>query len=531
MPHRICRIIIILLLTIAQLIVMLCFIHGQGQSAESSSPKLIGADTAVPIDKCVAGDAASNYSLNTDLLQLGAEADSIQIQQAMLGQSLPLAIRTGTGLPRSKQYSHMRCLGDLEEPSNLEDRTCLFSNICYNRTLQDFVYYSSSKNDGMAPIIYDHRSGSTFLFPKAQTKVQGSARQNDGFVFLNYHRNSGPPESWKADQPQTEGGTLTWSPQTMDGPIPVGYKHLPGTFAFNAPHRDVSNLGHVLWEDAFPILVNMIRLGVYTPCLKILRAQPCQLTRSYGPPGLCNKFEDSFLRPLVGACGMVALFSDLIQQHKEDVCFEHLMVGGTYGAFDEERNNIGKEPYVRFYRKVLLAWHGVNPLDRPKSHQILLVFKKGQRRIVNFNAVASKVAEEFQNLAHTCYTGFADATVSDQLRMMQKTTVAVSPCGGISMMLPFLPEGSFVILMNYAVRLSLFSQLLKRGPHGECSECSWTMEAEFWRHVPHVNKMYYQVFQPSDFENGEIGRASSIIVDPDRLNNLIRSAIHEMEPY
>ena len=67
--------------------------------------------------------------------------------------------------------------------------------------------------------------------------------------------------------------------------------------------------------------------------------------------------------------------------------------------------------------------------------------------------------------------------------------------------------------------------------HGECDGCSWSMEAELWRHVRHVNKQYYQVWGPSDFEAGTPGRDAAVVVDLTRLNVLIAAALNEMQPF
>ena len=92
------------------------------------------------------------------------------------------------------------------------------------------------------------------------------------------------------------------------------------------------------------------------------------------------------------------------------------------------------------------------------------------------------------------------------------------------MILPFLPEGAHAILLNYMV-----------GPkdprrHGECEGCSWSMEAELWRHMRHVHKMYYQVWGGADFARGVPGRDAAVKVDLGRLDGLIEQALHEMLP-
>ena len=93
------------------------------------------------------------------------------------------------------------------------------------------------------------------------------------------------------------------------------------------------------------------------------------------------------------------------------------------------------------------------------------------------------------------------------------------------MILPFLPEGSYAILINYMLNPE------EPARHGECHNCSWTMEAELWRHVRHVRKMYYQVWGPADFARGRPGRNAAVKVDPQRLGDMVETAIHEMEPF
>eukprot|EP00401_Gymnodinium_catenatum_P000472 CAMPEP_0117543892 /NCGR_PEP_ID=MMETSP0784-20121206/45292_1 /TAXON_ID=39447 /ORGANISM="" /LENGTH=477 /DNA_ID=CAMNT_0005340679 /DNA_START=248 /DNA_END=1678 /DNA_ORIENTATION=+ len=474
------------------------------------APSSTDEPPSLEISMCVIGNGTSGLSNHSNSPSMTAWDESIPLEQAMLRQPLSLVL-PAKGVRRREHFSRWRCLGDLEEPSKLEDRACVFSNVCYNRSLRDFVFFRSSEQDGLAPIIFDHRTGSQFLFPRRpRGAVEDKSGEHVDFLHLNYHRHSaGALKSWDPDSSQ--GGAITWSLQMREERIPAGHKSLPGVYAFGAPHRDTVNVGHVVWEDSFAIFVNMIRLGVYTACLNIIRSQPCERTAAYGTAGRCRKFEEGFLHPLTASCGTVLQFAELLQRHEEDLlCFEHLIVGGTFGMFDSDSHNVGKEPYIRFYRQVILTWHGVSPWARPESHQILLVRKDGKRRILNFNEVAASVSHNFKHIAHVCYTSFGEMSIADQLRMLQQVTIAVSPCGGISMMLPFLPTGAYVILMNYALKLGWFR---KSGSHGECDGCSWTMEGELWKHVPHIRKLYYQVLGPSDVENGVVGRHSSIVVD------------------
>ena len=52
------------------------------------------------------------------------------------------------------------------------------------------------------------------------------------------------------------------------------------------------------------------------------------------------------------------------------------------------------------------------------------------------------------SLATIATTSFNDLPMSSQLALVARTTLAVSPCGGISMILPFLPEVSSPLLIS-----------------------------------------------------------------------------------
>jgi hypothetical protein len=54
------------------------------------------------------------------------------------------------------------------------------------------------------------------------------------------------------------------------------------------------------------------------------------------------------------------------------------------------------------------------------------------------------------------------------------------------------------------------------------------MEAELWRHVRHVRKLHYQVWERSDFARGHVGRDAAVIIKPLRLAFLVSAALNRM---
>ena len=287
----------------------------------------------------------------------------------------------------------------------------------------------------------------------------------------------------------------------------------------------------------------MAQLGIYTPTLRILRTDPCaNLGKRATSSVVCRKFAAAFLAPLMYGTGLeepptlhaVAHGINLggatgIRDGTRPMCFEKLMVGGTFDSFNHEELNMGKEPLIALYRARVLAAHGIAPDVPPTRHTILLVAKKGRRVIANFKRVQAAIRQEFSSIADIVVTDFSGMSMREQLQLVSRTTLAVSPSGGISMILPFMPEGSHAVLINYMLGEG------EEARHGECDladgPCSWTMEAELWRHVRHITKVYYQVWGPEDFAKKKPGRDESVRVDPVRLLPLMRAALHEMEPY
>lgn len=176
------------------------------------------------------------------------------------------------------------------------------------------------------------------------------------------------------------------------------------------------------------------------------------------------------------------------------------------------------------------------PPPPPTTHRVLLVNKDGKRGIANHAEVlaflqagcdgqcAGLGADAVRSVS------FSTMTIRDQLALVSGATLALSPPGGVSMILPFMPEGSHAILVNY--RLSPKDNRVRThaGQLKLCASCSWTMETELWRHVRWVRKLPYQVWEPSDFAGGRVGRDSAVQIKLPRLAYLVRVALDAMAP-
>ena len=337
----------------------------------------------------------------------------------LLRSAAPVRIALSGSPSTQPEYSRWRCVGNLEDIDDFEYRACVFSNVCYEVSSADFVFFTAS-NSTTPPIIYDHRKGEQHTF--RQRRATGSAIDAD-FVALS---------KWVPYRPR-----LSWSPRIEAGPLPSSRTMLSGLTALSAPFVP-TNLGHVAWDEAFPLLVAMAQLGVYTPQLRILRTHGCDVLKG-SSRRVCAKFASAFLGPLLGSrAATVYTLAQLAAVHSnaQHVCFESLLAGGVFDAFNSEELNVGREPLLVLYRARVLAWHGVPHSRPPKQHTILLVHKEGRRGIHNFEEGHANVVSRFGKHATVHVTSFAGMGMAAQLRLVASTTLAISPCGGISMSAP-----------------------------------------------------------------------------------------------
>ena len=352
----------------------------------------------------------------------------------------------------SEGWSGHHCIGDMDtdlqaheskNPRVTLTRACSFSNVCWAPATGEWLYY---QNDSP-----QHGEG----LPSLATS-SGGARRRDmlSLKVVNRREPSGAHVARIRRLTALMGG------------------------------RFAPNIGHFVWDHAFALLTSMSQLGVYASELNVLRTSACMKHGSQNGfvPELCAALADAFLAPLNGRSpvasprGWVRTLDELRAAHptSKRLCFDQLQAGGTYNAFDAEPLNVGREGFIALYRYRVLQWHGLNPLASAASPRILLVRKTGKhadsgrhkRFISNFEEVSEYVRGRFGQHADIRVTSFADMTFADQLKQVTSTSISFSPCGGISMILPFLPHGAHVVLTNYIIRTADPHWV---GFHGECA--------------------------------------------------------------
>lgn len=163
-------------------------------------------------------------------------------------------------------------------------------------------------------------------------------------------------------------------------------------------------------------------------------------------------------------------------------------------------HNLGREAAFMRYRNSVLSRAGINPLRTPSSHSVLLLRKgasfaenRAKRAIQNIDEAAEWISSALPSLAAANAIQVADLSAfewQEQLRILMNTSLLVTPCGGASTILPFLPIGATAIITDYPSPYPT-SDAIPVHLHGGFYSVS--MEGQLWSHFPHVRILYYQM--------------------------------------
>lgn len=422
----------------------------------------------------------------------------------------------------SRRYSHFRCFGEENSVEGFPERACSFENVCYKVDDRQIYFY---RRKGLArPVLYDSVSGEKFDF------IDG----DHGFVNLNIWQSFGPHMQDgicpAASSPNTtlvlEKTHFLWSNWAVD-----------------------DNLGHVLWEEIATIWYTMIRLDAYADDVVTMHG----LNEDLPNRPLAVKFRDAFLRAIVSTepVSIHPYIQDLVTQHftnhgirLEHICFDQLLAGGSMQRFLQRLfwHNYGHEPLLVGLRSRILKKFQIEDKP-PREHSIVItnktssIFrgsKPGQtsfRGIYNLQEVEAHLKNRYPTVP-VCVVDWSTLSIQDQLELLIKTTVLITPPGGISMLMPFLSAGAQAIIFDYLEKEDNWYV-------GSQKDRSVSMEAPFWNHWPHFKKRYYQVFSKDqlrvDDPNKSIDEANwrdetSVHVNLDRISVLVDASFEDMQP-
>ena len=253
-----------------------------------------------------------------------------------------------------QHYSSHVCVGDVSDLKPKAQRACLFQRICLDTRTGDWRYHRRA-NVSLPPVLFERRYGSQFSFRHV------APRGTEEFLALNKHVRYKPH--------------VRWSPSVVDGPAPSassGVIWRSGVHLLSAPFVP-TNLGHLVWEESFPLLLAMVQLNTYDERAVVLRTHACNQSVSGESPTasearLCAKFVAGFVAPLQGReHAAVEDVQALRARHwPRTVCFGKLVAGGFFDMFNS-LHHAGKEPFLGLFRRRVLAFHGVSLAPRRRT--------------------------------------------------------------------------------------------------------------------------------------------------------------------
>ncbi|KAJ3194649.1 hypothetical protein HK101_002238 [Irineochytrium annulatum] len=495
---------------------------------------------------------ASNFSASPLFLHINAPMHSRVLRLPHphnIDSHLPPAPNTST-TTNTRRHSHHRCLGDSNHLSGYMHRICSFQNVCYNTELRRYHYYRRNNVPPRA-VLFEADKGYLTDFETA----------DHGFVALQQSIDlmGLSPEA-------------TFAPRMVEGMAPAAGDH-ERTLVLEQPHylweswAWDDNLGHALWEEMGTIWYGMVRLGFVWD----------DIVPMHGPLNLpdrplAKKFREAFFPGISKAppVDMDRYFESLIQaeetrrsaenhkgKHRKitNICFDNLLAGGNMRRYVQRTqwHNHGHEPLFFSLRGKILEHHGLDPFKLPTEHRIVITNKTDSNYHPSHSS-QQHTHRSFYNLPQMVdhlrtkhpkvrldVIEWHKLDIKEQLEVLTSTTLLITPAGGVSMMMPFLPEGAHAIILDYLEKEDDGFLTTWKGQ-------SVSMESPFWNHWPHFRKQYYQVrdrsqLRPDDPPN-EIAPgknpdglddviwrdSASVVVDMGTLDGLVDHAFEDMAP-
>ncbi|CAF3253883.1 unnamed protein product [Rotaria socialis] len=403
-----------------------------------------------------------------------------------------------------QRISKFRCTGSENDIRAWEDRLCVFYNTCYNRDSGHFYYFRPSGSKAK-PIFYDSAKGMLFEFSLNNSRTE--------FVSL------------------APDGHTPWGPIISNETYPsADFTILHQLHSLIKSRHAQNSIAHGLWEDLGSISYSMERMNIFDQKLVIMHLGKIPNTKLFST-------YRQYVIPALTENAMVEFEIYVTSFKTKHVCFDRLIVGGQLSVFPKLKikENHGREALFYNWRSKIIKYSGFDPNFLPRKHHIIVTNKSHSlftnshsnrhRAIVNLKEVEMFIKLTYPTISSEVIE-WHTIPFKKQIEKLLQTTILITPCGGVSLIIPMLPHGAHAIVMDYYVSVAA---------HGFHAGESGSMEGAFLNHISHVRKQYYQVYGRSDYEfdypgTSDTREQASTIVNMTRLQLLIDKALEEMEP-
>eukprot|EP01104_Vermistella_antarctica_P017844 TRINITY_DN641_c0_g1_i2.p1 TRINITY_DN641_c0_g1~~TRINITY_DN641_c0_g1_i2.p1 ORF type:complete len:398 (-),score=58.30 TRINITY_DN641_c0_g1_i2:149-1342(-) len=362
----------------------------------------------------------------------------------------------------------MRCSGDYFSLAGSDQRLCMFRYVCMDQHRLVHFYRETEE-----PVLFD---------PVAREVMQFDRKP---FINLNSRITDNDRAANKLGTKQTLS-IVAENNQTVPSRESVSY--VDGVTHIAAIWAHDFNIGHVLWEDLSSVYIGLRAIGM-------TRQQVHSIARvvfvnSPRRDDLVHTLFDGFMRPLFA---VAPVFWDEVKPAHRLMCFHTLVAGGMFPTIrpEDSKSNIIRAGYYFEMRNAILEYHGLDPYARPTEHHIVIV-KKSQsvwthkmatmhRALYNVDEAVEYIRKTYLGVKVTIVEFQTMSTVKEQLKLLISATIIISPCGGVSLTIPFMPIGSHAIVTDF----------LEKGK-------SIHMDQAVLGSFPHMRTLYYELKDDSD---------------------------------
>lgn len=254
-------------------------------------------------------------------------------------------------------------------------------------------------------------------------------------------------------------------PEIIQSSIPSSAVFREGVVAWMGSYWP-TNFGHAIGDDFFPIFRLLRRFGFLgrSRDTRILMHPDCTMG-GLGPPAGCENHKA--LSDLMGFGGLLDMKSLLTSE--TPLCVRDLLVGGDSYGLKHAGDALWDE-----YSTFMLGVNGHDRLGRLREQRVVLVDKKGRRRMKNIQAIENRIKNTFD--VTTTILDVTKLSLREQMEEMTSTSVLVAPCGAVSFINTFLPAGAAMVIPCFLD--------MDVGQPRQMDELIWTTSA-------HVADFYY----------------------------------------
>ncbi|KAM0790426.1 hypothetical protein ACM66B_003307 [Microbotryomycetes sp. NB124-2] len=236
----------------------------------------------------------------------------------------------------------------------------------------------------------------------------------------------------------------TVKPTIVGGTVPANSLWSPAETTILTEAWWPENFGHALADDYLPVY----RLARYfdrfdSTRLSVIFHPSC---RDRGNPGGerdrgCTHHQE--ISKLLLNAPIIDNKSSRLLDQKGPICFQELLIGTG-----SVRMHMPAEGHVwTDFASALKQRADIDPRVLPTRQRITIMYKAGRRTFTNYDELEQNLRDRFQ--VEVQLLDPERVNLEEQLRVLQQTTVLVSPCGGISFSAAFLPPGAALVVSDY----------------------------------------------------------------------------------